>query len=251
MLTNKASESGALNLNQLPDIAMNVVESFCSVVCSRYFTVVVIFLSNALMIFLPVFSAVMTGMISMIPLVHARPPMGLFGIGSLAKLYFLLSLIHGIRIYRLMMHHETEKHSEFEGPPLPFFQLLPKSDSFWFTRIVLEPAFVLISAKVLGYIFIFQSGLVVYLEFAAMALAMKNFIGWYRGWEYIRNILDMKYAAPIIAKLVDNTATEADLAPIHMASFPKNLPDDIRQAAASHIARAFSSEDDTTGKPIQ
>jgi hypothetical protein len=84
-----------------------------------------------------------------------------------------------------------------------------------------------------------------------MALAMKNFIGWYRGWEYIRNILDMKYAAPIIAKLVDNTATEADLAPIHMASFPKNLPDDIRQAAASHIARAFSSEDDTTGKPIQ
>jgi len=252
MLTNKAGESGGFNLFQLPDIAMNMVENFCSVICrpveliirpwhgSRYFTVVVIFLSNGLMIFMPIFSAVTTGIISMIPLVHVLPPIGLFGIGSLAKLYFLLSIIHGIRIYRLMINPETEEHSEFEGPPLPFFHLLPKSDSFWFTRIVLEPAFVFLTATVLGHMFIFQSGLVTYLQFSAMALAMKGFIGWYRSWEYIRNIMDARFAGPIIAKLADNSATEADLAPIHMASFPKNLPDDIRQAAASHIARALS-----------
>jgi len=42
---------------------------------------------------------------------------------------------------------------------LVFFQLLPKSSSFWFTRIVLEPAVVLIAATVLGRLFIFQSGL--------------------------------------------------------------------------------------------
>ncbi len=255
MLTSKAGESGAFNPYQLKDIAMNVVETACDAVSrpldiiirpfhgSRYFSIVVIFLSNVMMILLPFFSAMTRGALSMIPLVHISPPIGLFGIGSLAKLYFLLSLIHGIRIYRLMIHPEMEKHSEFEGPPLPFFYLLPKSSSFWFTRLVWEPLFVFVTATVLGHMFIFQSGLVIYLYLAAMALAMKAFIGWYRSWEYIRNILDTKFAGPIIAKIVDNTATAADLAPLHMTSFPKDLPEDIRKAAASHIAHALSRDD--------
>lgn len=252
MLTDKAGESGAMNINQLQDTAMNVVEAFCGIISrpvelmlrpwhgTRYFQPPVIFFSTLIMILLPVFSAAATGLVSMIPFSHVRPPLGLFGIGSLAKLYFLLSFIHGIRLYRRMIDMSLELNSEYEGDPLPFFRLIPGSGSFWFTRIVLEPLFLLIVATVLGRIFIFQGGLVTYLQIAGMALAMKNFIGWYRAWEYIRNLMDMRFAGPIIAKLAENQATEDDLATVHLASFPKNLAPDIREAAVSHIARAMS-----------
>jgi hypothetical protein len=258
MLTNNGTgASSPFNLFELPNIAMNMVENFCSVIVrpvelilrpwhgSRYFTVVVIFLCNAMMIILPLFTSLASAAISMIPFAHPMAPIGMFDIDSFAKLYFILSILHGIRIYRLMIHMENEEHSQFEGPPLPFFHLLPKSGGFWFTRIVLEPIFVFVAATVLGHMFILQSGLVTFLQFSAMALAMKNFIGWYRAWEYIRNIIDARFAGPIIAKLAADTATEADLAPIHMASFPKNVPDDIRRAAISHIARVYSPESDT------
>jgi hypothetical protein len=69
---------------------------------------------------------------------------------------------------------------------------------------------------------------------------MKGFICWYRFWEYLRKLMDARNVGPIIAKLVENKATEDDLAPIHLASFPKNVASDLRQAAASQIARFFS-----------
>src|SRR6202034_4038128 len=94
-------------------------------------------------------------------------PAGLFGVGSLSKLYFLLSFVHGFRLWRRILDMSREERSTYEGPPLPFFALLPKSDSFWFSRIVLEPVFVLVTATVLGRIFIFQSGLTLYLQIAA------------------------------------------------------------------------------------
>jgi hypothetical protein len=256
MLTNKANQSNPLNLFELPDIALNMVEGFCSVISrpldlflrpwhgSRYCSVVVIFLCNAMMIFIPIFGAVTTGVISMIPLVHIPAPIGLFSMASFAKLYFLLSIIHGIRIYRLMITPSREMFSEWENEPLPFFYLLPKGNSFWFTRIVLEPAFVIVAAMVLGHMFIFQSGLVTFLQFSAMALAMKNFCGWFRAWQYIRDLLDMTFAGPLVAKLVDNTATEKDLAPLHIATLPKDLPEDMRKNTALHIARAFTPDAD-------
>jgi hypothetical protein len=255
MLTNKAGESAGLDINKLQYTAMNVVENYCSVISrpveliirpfhgTRYFPVPVIFFSTAMMIALPILSVLTTTAVSMIPFTHFTPPMGLFGIGSLAKLYFLLSFAHGIRIYRRMIHMELEECSEFEGPPLPFFRLLPKSDSFWFTRIVLEPAFVLVTAMVLEHIYIIQSGLATYLEFAAFCLAMKSFIDWYKAWEFLRILIDMRFAGPIIARLAENRATDEDLASIHIASFPKNLAPDIREAAVSHIARAYSLGD--------
>jgi uncharacterized membrane protein YraQ (UPF0718 family) len=141
-----------------------------------------------------------------------------------------------------MIHPETESHSQYEGPPLPFFHLLPKSDSFWFTRIVLEPAFVFATAIVLGHMYIVTSGLATFLQFSAMGLAMKEFIGWYRSWLYIRDTMDQAFAGPIIAKLVQNKASQEDLAPLHIASFPANLPEDLRESAVAHIARAFSPD---------
>ena len=137
---------------------------------------------------------------------------------------------------------ETELHSEFEGPPLPFFALIPKSQSFWFTRIILEPCFVYLAATVLQDLFIVQAGLGAYLHVTAMALAMKNFVGWYRGWEFLRKILDMRAIAPAIAKLVEDKATQEDLAPMHLASFPKNLDPKIRKAAAAHIAQIYAPQ---------
>lgn len=241
-----------MSFGQMQNIGMNIVETFCSVLSmpveiilrpwygTRYFPVPVIFFSAFLMLLLPTFSAVATAATSMIPFVRFQPPMGLFDIGSLSKLYFLLAVVHGIRCYRRMIDMSREQNSEFEGPPLPFFHLIPGSGSFWFTRIVLEPVFVFVATTLLAGIFIFQPGLATYLHIAALAMAMKAFIGWFRVWEYLRQIMDMRFAAPIIAKLVENQATQDDLAPLHLASFPKNLSPEIRQAAVSHIARVFS-----------
>jgi hypothetical protein len=252
------SQTGALSAHNLQDTALNIVENVCGIFSrpvdiiirpwhgTRYFSIVVIFLSSGMMIFLPVFATLATVAFSMVPFARIQMPMGLFDIGSLAKLYFLLSLIHGVRLYRRMINMSLETNSMFEGPPLPFFPLFPKGNNFWFTRIVLEPVFVLFTAMVLGHMYIFSSGLVLYLQLAALALAMKNFIGWYRAWEYIRNLMDMRFAGPIIAKLAENQATEEDLASVHLASFPKDLPPDFRKAAVSHIARAFSPDGETT-----
>jgi hypothetical protein len=131
-----------------------------------------------------------------LPFTHYRAPIGLFGIGSMSKLYFILSFIHGIRLWRLVVQMEKEKVSTFEGPPLFFFQLLPKSSSFWFTRIVLEPFFVFIAATILGRLFIFQYGLTHYLQIAALMLAMKQLIEWNRAWEYLRILMDSLNLAP-------------------------------------------------------
>ena len=254
-------QSGGLNINQLHETAINVVENFSGVVSrpveliirpwhgTRYFPIPVIFFSTATMIFLPIFSAFALGAISMLPLVRLQMPSGLFDITSLAKLYFLLSLIHGVRLYRRMIDMSLETNSTFEGPPLPFFALVPKGNNFWFCRIVLEPTFVMASAMVLGHLYVFTPGLVLYLQFAALALAMKNFIGWYRAWEYIRNLMDMRFAGPIIAKLAENKATDEELNTVHLAAFPKNLSPEMREAAVSHIARAFSPDSEAPKIP--
>lgn len=238
-----------------PDMAMNFVEGCCSVITrpveliirplhgSRYFSPAVATISSAMMLVLPIFTSLATAAISMIPFTHMAMPVGLFSFAAFAKFYFLLSILQGARIAYLMLHPEQEEISWFEGPPLPFFHLLPKGDNFWFTRIALEPAFVFIAAMTLGHFYIFQSGLVAFFQFSAFALAMKNFIGFYRAWEYIRNILDTRNAGPIIAKMSMGTASQADLAPIHMASFPKNVSEDIRKSAVSHLARAYEAGD--------
>jgi hypothetical protein len=252
MLPNERQQSGNLNVAHLHNSALNIVEAACGVVSrplelvlrpwhgTRYFPVPIIALSTLMMIVLPLISAMMTGIAAMIPFSHPARPIGMFDITSFAKLYFLLSAIHGFRLYRRMVHMHLEDHSNFEGPALPFFQLIPWSRSFWLTRIVFEPAFVLLTAIVLQDLFIIQSGLATYLQLAAIALAMKNFVSWYRAWEYLRDLLDARNAGPILASLIENKATDEDLASINLASFPKDVPPEIRTQAAITIARAYS-----------
>jgi hypothetical protein len=261
MMRNQTDESSSMNIEQLNQVAMNVVEAFCGIFArpvelilrpwhgTRYFAVPVIFFSSALMLLLPMFSAAATGVTHMIPFTHFAPPVGLYDIGSFSALYFLLSFVHGFRLYRRMLDPSREPHSEYEGDPLPFFQLIPFARSFWFTRIVLEPLFVFATAIALQQIFLIQSGLAAYLEFAALALAMKSFIGWYRNWEFIRKILDARFAGPILGKLMNDQASEDELASIHLASFPKNLSPELRQATAAHIARVYSPGTPTPQSP--
>jgi hypothetical protein len=247
------NQQPSLNIQQMQDVAMNIVETICSIVCmpvetvirfnfgTRYFSPPVAFFSAMLMIFLPLFSSLATGVVNMIPFTHAAMPVGIFGLGSFSTLYFLLSFGHGFRLYRRMIYMELEQNSEFEGPPLPFFHLIPWTRNFWLTRIVLEPIFVFIAATLLERTFIIQSGLATYLHVAAFTLAMKQFIAWYRGWEYLRKAMDIAFLGPILAKLVANQATDDDLAQVHLARLPKNLPPDIREEAMSQFARVYSS----------
>jgi len=260
MQPERAGQSGGFNLNTLEDTALNIVEFVCSVPSrwielyirpwhgTRYFSPAVIFLSSLLMIVLPALSSLVTGVAGMIPFSHYQPPKGMFDISAFATLYFAASFLHGIRIWRRMLNLHLEKHSEFEGPPLPFIHLIPGSKRVGFTRIVIEPALVFIAATLLSDIYIIQSGLATLLHFSALCLAMKEFVVWYRGWQFSRHLLDMQYAGPLIAKLMNNQASEEDLAPIHIASFPKNITPEIRQSAATYIARAYNLHPSTPGE---
>ena len=235
-------------INQLQNLAMNVVEVFCSIICmpveiilrpqygTRYYPVYVTFFSAMMMIFLPVFGTVTTGVVNMIPFHHAVIPVGMFDLWSFSKLFYLLLFLHGFRLWRRMIYMDLEKFSQFEGPALPPYRLLPGGRSFNFVRIVLEPLTVFVLASLLERLYIIQSGLATFLHFAALMLAMKCFVLWYRAWEFARNLLDIQNAGPLLAKIAENQATQDDLAPMHLASLPKNLSPEIRQKTVSYIA---------------
>jgi hypothetical protein len=139
-----------------------------------------------------------------------------------------------------MLDMTREENSQYSGAALPIFGFLPKGDVFFVVRIIYEPALVYAVSVILGTLLIIQGPLMLYLQVAALCLAMKQYIAWYRNWAYIRNLMDVANVAPIIAKMVTNTASDDELARIHLASLPKNLPPDIRKAAVAHIARAYS-----------
>jgi hypothetical protein len=250
-----------MSIDQLHNFALNVVHFVCSIFTmpievilrpqygTRYFPIPVTFFSAILMILLPFLSSMATGVTHMIPFSGpAVPPQGLFGLASFSSLYFSLVLLHGLRLWRRMVYMDLELHSGYEGPPLPFFRLIPGSRSFWFTRIVLEPVFVFVLASVLESISIIQSGLSFYLHVAALMLVIRNYIYWYRVWETIRNVMDAVPMSSIMAKFAENKATEDDLAPVHLASLPRNLSPETRQAAVAYIARAFGAPISTERK---
>jgi hypothetical protein len=247
-----------MDINRFQDGMMNVVYNVCSIVTtpvemvlrpqygSRYFAPVIMFFTAVMMLLLPVLSSLAEGMGRMMPFMRFQGSVGLFGIGTFSKLYFLGSFIHGFRIWRRMIHMEREKYSPYEGPPLPIFRIIP--GSFWMVRIIYEPVFVFTLSLVLPNFFILQPSAAHYLMLAAFLLAMKQYVAWYMQWQFLRGLMDMRNAGPIIAKLVDNTASEDDLAAIHLASLPKNLPEDLRRDTALHIARAFSAEAPNQGE---
>jgi hypothetical protein len=250
--TMNGQQQQTMSINQLQDFALNMVYNITSIVClplemglrpnygSRYISPIVQFFSTGLMLFLPLLFGFANIVTHMVPFANFRGPTGLIGIGGISRLFFLGTFIHGLRIWKRMIHMELEENSLYEGPPLFFFRKLPLS--FWVIRIVIEPGFLFIHSIILPNVFILEPSAAHFLSLSAICLAMKQYIAWYMQWQFIRGLLDSRHAGPIIAKVVEGRATQDELARVHLASFPKNLPDDIRRAAAIHIAHAYSSE---------
>jgi hypothetical protein len=243
------SQQQPTDINQWQNMMMMLVYNVCSIVStpiemalrplygSRYVPPFIQFLSAIMMMILPVFQS----LFRMIPFVGGHPGPGLFDIGTFTNLFFLGSFIHGFRIWRRMIHPESEQFSWYEGPPLPIFRIVP--GTFWMIRILYEPVFVFITAIVLENLFVLQSGAANFLMFSAFMLAMKQYVAWYMQWQFLRELMDMRNAGPIIAKVVDNSATDDELASVHLASISKNIPEDLRKQTASFIARAFTGTD--------
>jgi hypothetical protein len=180
------------------------------------------------MMCLPLFS-IATGSRPFTP--GADASSGLFGLGTLSLLFFASHAIHGPRIWRRVVNMAREQHSEYEGDTLPFFVELPFGDRFWMVRLVYEPLLVLVAAIVLHLIPVFDLPAMIYLIIAAALLAVKNFLSWYQSRLHLRTLMDAKFAGPLVAKAASGKATEEELAQVHLAGFPKNVPADIRMAA--------------------
>jgi hypothetical protein len=252
MFGNDSRESGELNLRHMEDSALNGMEVVCSVISqpveimlrpwygTRYFPVPVTALAAALMIFLPLIISMLAWVGHLIPFVNIPPPRGMVDFATFEELYFAFSAFHAYRLWQRMIHMERESHSQYEGAALPIFSLIPWFGTFWKTRILAEPLFVFLAAIVLRDFLIIQSPLAFYFQIAALALMGKNFVAWFRNWQFVRIRLDIRNAAPTIARLIDDQATEEELNQIHLASFPKNIDPEIRKATAIHIARTFN-----------
>lgn len=251
-----ATKSQPTSIDNFQDNAINIVYNLCSIVAmpvelglrpfngTRYFPPLVMFFSTVMMILIPAFFSFAGAIAGMVPFVQMQASLGLIGMWGLSKLFFMGLLVHGVRKWRLMLHMEREENSMYAGPPLFFFKWLPKA-SFWKIRIVFEPLFLFALSIVLPNFFILEPGAANFLLISAIFLAMKNYTHWYMEWQFIRELMDIKFLGPKLARLADNTADDEELGSIHMASFPKDLPPDIRRAALSHIARIFSAEDDS------
>ena len=243
--------SEEMHVEHLQNNAFNFVDAACGVIAqpveillrpgygTRYYPVPVTAAAATLMLFLPIIAGVIMSIAHMIPFVTVPVPRGMFDLASLSELYFLVSAAHGWRLAKRMLYMERETHSKYEGSALPFFKLFPKGDSFWFTRIVLEPAFVFIVSIVLQDLYILQSPVSIYLRFAALALLIKSSIAYFRAWEFLRIAIDNRISAPILTKLVAGDATEEELAPLHLCSFPKGVDPEIRKSAAERIERTY------------
>jgi len=171
---------------------------------------------------------------------HAPSPPITFA--TVSKWFFIGCFIHGIRVWRLMIHMEREQISTFSGPPLPFFRWFPKA-TYWSIRLAWEPLFVFVLATVLGNLGVLQNIAVAFLQFSAVCLAMKNAVSWHSSWEYLRRLMDAKNMGPIVAKMLENTATENEVASVNLAAFPKSAPPEMKRSFIAHIARAVQPKD--------
>jgi len=246
--------SEELRVEHLQTNAMEFVYAVCSIVSqpveillrpwygTRYFEVPITFFSSAMMLLLPAIMSLFMNFMQMIPLLQVPHPVGMFSLGDYAKLYFLASAVQGVRLWRRMIDPSRERHSRFEGAPLPFFGILPKGTQFWWTRLLWEPAFVLLASVVLQDLFIAQPSLALYLRLAGLALFMKGFISWFRCFEFTRDGLDAAAGGESLNDFIASAGTGRNAEQFYTAGRPRNLDAATRQGLAQKIARANSSD---------
>ncbi|MBV9506858.1 MAG: hypothetical protein JO323_17835 [Acidobacteriia bacterium] len=245
-----------MSIDHWQDQMINITYNLCSIVTmpvelalrpfhgTRYFPPIVMLLSMAMMIVIPTFFSFVGAVGNAIPFHRTQASFGMIGMWGFSKLFFLGLAIHGVRKWRLMWHMEREENSYYSGPPLFFFSLLPKA-SFWRIKIVYEPLFLLVSSILLGNFFILEPGAVNFLTISAIFLAMKNYTRWYMEWQFIRELMDAKFMGPKLARLAENPSDEEDLGSFNLASFPKDLPPDVRKSFLKHMAHVVSGENDS------
>jgi hypothetical protein len=255
MMPSAAKAQQPMSIDQWQDNMINVTYNICSIVTmpvelvlrpfhgTRYFPPIVMLLSMGMMLFIPTFFSFVGAVGSMIPFHRAQASFGMIGMWGLSKLFFIGLAIHGVRKWRLMWHMEREENSYYSGAPLFFFKLLPKA-SFWRTKIVYEPLFLLVLSGVLPNFFILEPGAGNFLLISAIFLAMKNYTRWYMEWQLIRELMDAKFMGPKLARLAENPSEDEDLGSVNLASFPKDLPPDIRKSFLKHMAHVVSGEND-------
>ena len=244
-----------LNYHQMVDKGTNLFLLFLNTVTlpieqilrpfygSMYFPPSVHLFSALLMLALPMIASMFSSVPALFLAAHLHQPQALFTIGSFSKLFFLLLFIHVGRTAWLRFDLSREEHSEFEGPALLPIRLLPWGNSFWVCRILVEPLVVAALALFMRRIMVFDALLSNYLLIASLCLMMKQYLAWHGAWAFLRRTLDAKYAGPIIATLLDDKASSKDLEKIHLVSFPKNTPPDLRRAAVEHLVRVVSQSD--------
>jgi hypothetical protein len=252
MNPNQAGPSSPLDINNLQDAALNLLLFLASIVSksadsmvrplfgSRYYQPAVDAFAFLLLIVVASMHSLAAEVTHMIPFVGGPPlPAGMFDLWWLVRISFLLQIVHRIRLFRLMINPSKEKFSWYEGPALPFMGLIPGSRSFWKTRTLIEPALVFAVASVLQHLFIFQSSLATFLQVSAVALFVKQSLHWYMSWQVMRDALDAANAAPLMNDFIEGRATDEEMAPVHLASFPKDTTPEIRRVAAIKVARAY------------
>ena len=245
----KPSPASPMNINQLPRHGMNLVYNVCSIVCcpvemalrpqygSRYFPPIILMFSAAMMIRYPSSRRSPTPSRSMLPFMRFRGMPACSASPHSAGCFFLGAFAHGLRIWRRMIHMDREEHSLYEGPPLPIFRLFP--GTFWMVRILYEPAFVFALALVLPNFFVLQSS-------AAHYLCRRRHA---RDEEYAPGTCSGSSCAASWTCAIPGrsspsswiTGTEDELATVHLASLPKNIPDDVR-VTRPHTLRACSAQ---------
>jgi hypothetical protein len=208
---------------------------------TMYFEPIVIFLAPMILFFLGALISAASGMMRLVPFTHIPVPLGLYDLVSFSELVWIVSLVHGIRKWRLMLNPASEVYSRSAGPLLFFFRYLPKGESYWFCRIVWEPTLIFVLAVVLRRLLIIQSSLETYLQIAAFFCAMKQYIVWYTTWKKMRKILDAKYLGPLIARATENNASKEEMAQAHMAVLPPDIPGPVRRQ--TYVASAVRIEE--------
>jgi hypothetical protein len=239
-----SGQAPSVTMQELYTGGIRLAQSFCSILTTpieyalrpqfgtRYFDPIQLLMTVMLMALLPLFG----GAANLIPLGSEAPAKGLIGLGTVSLLFFAGAAIHGPRLWRRVFHMELERHSQYEGDPLPLFERLPLGQSFWAVRVLWEPALVAVAAIVLRLVMVLDRPAAIYFLICAGALAFKNYLAWYQSWLQLRTLMDTKFAGPLMAKAVTGRATEKELAPVHMAGFAGSVPAEIRAVAISQMA---------------
>jgi len=158
---------------------------------------------------------------------HSR---GLIGVSTLVVLFWLATIFHTRRIFRRVMHPETEADSEEDGGS--WF----RHASWTRSRILYEPLSVFLAAIVFYALHITDLFASIYLAVMAIALAMKSSILWFEAWSVIRDLMDKQHRMPILESISQGKPAPETIGGFVLAGIPPSTSAKDRAAIAGKMA---------------